>query len=311
MNLRQLEFCVALAEERSFTRAAARCHVVQSALSHQIAHLEDELQVTLFERLPRQVRITPSGEALLQHARQVLDSVRHLREDVAAVAGEVRGTLSIGQITSLTVVDLVACLAAFHRDYPQVEFNLRMENSEWLMDAVRARRLDVALIGVSPGTAVQGLAYQLLAEESMVAVLPPQHPLAGRRRLSLATLATLPRVDFPQGSSARGQTDEAFSAAGLPHRVAFEINHMSLLERFVQQGLAVGIVPTAIAAGFRGVACVAIQQAPRRRVYAVWSTSPTPAAKAFLQALLQHVEPGPPSPAATGLRRGARAGSGP
>lgn len=69
MNLKQLEFAVALAEERHFTRAAERCHVVQSALSHQIARLEAELGATLFERLPRQVRLTPAGEALLVQAR--------------------------------------------------------------------------------------------------------------------------------------------------------------------------------------------------------------------------------------------------
>ena len=111
MNLKQLEFAVALAEEGNFTRAAERCHVVQSALSHQIAHLEQELGATLFERLPRQVRATAAGETLLVHARQVLASLRHLRADVAAVSGEVRGLLAIGQISSLTDIDVVAMLA--------------------------------------------------------------------------------------------------------------------------------------------------------------------------------------------------------
>ena len=308
MNLKQLEFCVALAEERNFTRAAARCHVVQSALSHQIAHLEAELQATLFERLPRQVRITPAGEAMLVHARQVLGALRHLREDVAAVAGQVRGILTIGQITSLTAVDLVACLAAFHRRYPQVEFRLRMDKSEALLEDVRERRVDVALVGLSPHTVIDGACHQLLAEEAMVAVLPPAHPLARRKRLTLATLAELPLVDFQHGSGARRQTDEAFAAAGLPHRVPFEINHMSLIERFVQQGLAVGIVPVAIAAGFTGVARVAIQNAPTRRVLAVWSSTPTPAARAFMQELLQHVAPQAAPRAPARLRPRGRAG---
>lgn len=83
MNLKQLEFAVALAEEGNFTRAAERCHVVQSALSHQIAYLEQELGTPLFERLPRQVRATAAGEALLVHARQVLVSLRHLRATCA------------------------------------------------------------------------------------------------------------------------------------------------------------------------------------------------------------------------------------
>ncbi len=86
---------------------------------------------------------------------------------------------------------------------------------------------------------------------------------------------------------------------------------MALVERFVQQGLAVGIVPQAIAAGFSGVACVAIQGAPTRRVHAVWSNLPTPAARAFMEELLQHVAPTPAPRTNTALRRRARAGSGP
>jgi DNA-binding transcriptional LysR family regulator len=150
MNLKQLEFAVALAEEGNFTRAAERCHVVQSALSHQIAHLEQELGTTLFERLPRQVRATAAGEALLVHARQVLASLRHLRADVAAVSGEVRGLLAIGQISSLTDIDVVAMLAAFQQAHPQVEFQLRVDKSEDLIAQVQSRALDVALVGLAP-----------------------------------------------------------------------------------------------------------------------------------------------------------------
>lgn len=158
MNLKQLEFAVALAEEGNFTRAAERCHVVQSALSHQIAHLEQELGVTLFERLPRQVRATAAGEALLVHARQVQASLRHLRADVAAVSGEVRGLLAIGQISSLAGIDLVAMLAAFQQVHPQVEFQLRVDRSEDLIAQVQSRALDVALVGLAPSAPWMGSA---------------------------------------------------------------------------------------------------------------------------------------------------------
>ncbi len=181
MNLKQLEFAVALAEEGNFTRAAARCHVVQSALSHQIAHLEQELGTVLFERLPRQVRATAAGEALLVHARQVLASLRHLRADVAAVSGDVRGLLAIGQISSLTGVDVVAMLAAFQQQHPQVEFQLRVDKSETLLQQVQSRALDVALVGLAPSAHLEGVCHQMLQEEDLVAVLAPQHRLAGCR----------------------------------------------------------------------------------------------------------------------------------
>ncbi|WMJ71379.1 LysR family transcriptional regulator [Stenotrophomonas sp. 24(2023)] len=286
MNLKQLEFAVALAEEGNFTRAAARCHVVQSALSHQIAHLEQELGAPLFERLPRQVRATPAGEALLVHARQVLASVRHLRADVAASIGQVRGTLAVGQISSLTGIDVVALLAGFQQRYRQVEFQLRMDKSETLIAQVRDRQLDIALVGLAPSASIEGVCHRVLQEEALVAVMAPQHPLAGRKRLPLQALVDQALVDFPQGTGARRQTDDAFAAANLPHPVRFEVSHLELVERIVRHGLAVGIVPLSIAEGFSGVARIALQPTPRRRVHLVWQRVPTPAAQAFLQDLL-------------------------
>lgn len=292
MNLKQLEFAVALAEEANFTRAAERCHVVQSALSHQIAALEQELGTPLFERLPRQVRATAAGEAMLVHARQALASLRHLRADVAAVSGEVRGLLAIGQISSLTGIDVVAMLAAFQQVHPQVEFQLRVDKSEDLIAQVQSRVLDVALVGLAPSAALDGLCHQMLQEEDLVAVLAPSHHLARRRRLPLTELQDEALVDFPRGTGARRQTDDAFAAAGLPHTVRFEVNLMELVERFVRHGLAVGIVPALIAEGFEGVVRIPLQPTPTRRVHLVWQRLPTPAARAFVEAVLSRAGAG-------------------
>ncbi|EKT4441459.1 TPA: LysR family transcriptional regulator [Stenotrophomonas maltophilia] len=292
MNLKQLEFAVALAEEGNFTRAAERCHVVQSALSHQIAYLEQELGTPLFERLPRQVRATAAGEALLVHARQVMASLRHLRADVAAVSGEVRGLLAIGQISSLTDIDVVAMLAAFQQAHPQVEFQLRVDKSEDLIAQVQSRDLDVALVGLAPSAALDGVCHQMLQEEDLVAVLAPSHRLARRKQLPLTELQDEALVDFPRGTGARRQTDDAFAAAGLPHTVRFEVNLMELVERFVRHGLAVGIVPALIAEGFEGVVRIPLQPTPTRRVHLVWQRLPTQAARAFVEAVLSRAGAG-------------------
>ncbi|MBH1638695.1 LysR family transcriptional regulator [Stenotrophomonas maltophilia] len=292
MNLKQLEFAVALAEEGNFTRAAERCYVVQSALSHQIAALEQELGTPLFERLPRQVRATAAGEAMLVHARQALASLRHLRADVAAVSGEVRGLLAIGQISSLTGIDVVAMLAAFQQVHPQVEFQLRVDKSEDLIAQVQSRDLDVALVGLSPSAGLDGVCHQMLQEEDLVAVLAPSHRLARRKRLPLTELQDEALVDFPRGTGARRQTDDAFAAAGLPHTVRFEVNLMELVERFVRHGLAVGIVPALIAEGFEGVVRIPLQPTPTRRVHLVWQRLPTPAARVFVEAVLSRAGAG-------------------
>jgi len=298
MNLKQIEYALAVAEEGSFTRAAERCHTVQSALSHQIARLERQLGTQLFERTSRRVALTPAGEAFVHSARAAMEATRRIGDEVAAACGQVRGRLSLGMISSLTGLDLVALIAAFHQQYADVRIHLNVGRSEWMVDEVRARRMDVALIGVWPGAAVQGVATRALGDEELMAVLHPGHPLARLPHLALAQLADQPLVDFAAGTGARRQTDEAFAAAQVAHQVQFEITDMRLVEQFVQRGLAVGLVPAGVALGFQGVVAVPISDAPVRRVYAVWSNTPSPAAAAFvamLERTLADQAPKPPS----------------
>lgn len=285
MNLKQLEFAIALAEEGHFTRAAQRCNVVQSALSHQIARLEEELGAPLFERRPRRVVTTPAGEALLREARQVVETTRRIPAQVAAVAGEVRGCLTVGAISSLDLFDIVELLAAFHRRFPHIDIGLRQEHSDLLLEEVRKGSIDLAFVGVATSKSLPGVEKRLLVEEELVAVLPPGHPLADRARLRLEELQDLPLVDFPAGSSARQQTDEAFAALGLAHRVSFEISHLLLLERLARGGLAVGLAPASSAATFVGLPRIPVADAPKRRVYAIWPSHPTPATRELLAEL--------------------------
>lgn len=285
MNLRQLTYAVAVAEEENFTRAAERCHAVQSALSHQVARLEDELGTKLFERTSRRVRLTPAGRTFLTHARQVLEATRRLQDEVAATSGEIRGTLCIGTISTLTAVDLVELLAAYQERHPQVDVQIHMGMSDRLLDELREQTSDVAFIGLWPGEAVAGVESRQLCDETLMAVLPPDHALAGRALLTLAELAAYPLVDFHAGTGPRRQTDEAFAAAGVRRRVQYEVSHVDLLESIIRRGLALGLVPAATAVGYRELAVVPVQHAPRRRVYFAWGRNPTPAAAAF-QALV-------------------------
>src|SRR3954469_2293224 len=126
MELQQLRYVVAVAETNSFTRAAERCLVVQSALSHQVARLERELGARLFERTSRRVRLTAAGEAFLPAARPCLDAAHRPRAGVAAAVGEVGGRLTVGVIPTVAAVDIPAVLQDFRRRYPQVRVGLRV-----------------------------------------------------------------------------------------------------------------------------------------------------------------------------------------
>ncbi|MFF3088145.1 LysR family transcriptional regulator [Streptomyces nojiriensis] len=289
MELQQMRYVLAVAETNSFTRAAERCLVVQSALSHQIARLERELGARLFERTSRRVRLTPAGEAFLPAARQCLDAAERAAAEVAAAVGEVRGRLAVGLIPTVAAVDVPGALRDFRRRYPHVRVSLRVGASEELAERVREGVLDVAFLGLPTTARPQGVAARELARDRLVAVVAPDHPLADEPAVDLRRLSREVFVDLPAGTAGRVQSDLAFSAAGLTRDVAFEVTSADYIARLVGPGLAVAMLPSAYAPQLAGVATVEVTDAPARVEYAVWSrTGRTPAAAAFLSALDDH-----------------------
>ncbi|WP_407552469.1 LysR family transcriptional regulator [Streptomyces sp. Pv4-95] len=292
MELQQMRYVVAVAETGGFTRAAERCHVVQSALSHQIARLEKELGARLFHRTSRSVRLTVAGAAFVPVARQALQAAERARAEVEATTGEVRGRLAVGAISTVAAVDLARELGAFRARCPQVCVSLRMDMSDDLIEQVRQGGLDVAFVGLVPGARTAGVREKELARGELVAVVPPGHPLARQEWTRLARLAEETFVDFTAGSAARRQRDEAFRAAGLTSEVAFEVTTVEFLAKLVRAGLGVGMVPEAIASELPGLHILRVRPAPERSERVVWSgLGPSPSAVAFLAGL--GVEPGP------------------
>ncbi|MGW7367124.1 LysR family transcriptional regulator [Streptomyces sp. NPDC054841] len=286
MDLQQMRYVLAVAETASFTRAAERCHVVQSALSHQVARLEKELGARLFERTSRRVRLTTAGEAFLPAARQALEAAERARAEVAAATGEIRGKLTVGSIPTVTAVDLPAVLRDYRQRYPQVRISLRTGSSERLVEHVRDGRLDAAFLGVPPGFRPQGVRDRQLAHGQHVAVVDPGHPLAEEHGVDLRQLVDEVFVDFADGSAARAQSDEAFAAAGLRREVAFEVSGVELMARMVRHGLGIALLPATFAAELHGLRSVPVTDGPVRVERLVWRRfTPSPAASAFLALL--------------------------
>lgn len=281
-----MRYVVAVAELGSFTRAAERCFVVQSALSHQVARLEQELGARLFHRTSRQVRLTAAGEAFLPVARQCLDAADRAVAEVAATSGVVRGVLSVGVIPTVAAVDVPAALQAFRTRHPQVRVRLSGANSDIAARQVADGALDLAFLGLPEGGAPAGVASHELARDQHRAVVAPQHPLASRRRLRLADLADEVFVDFPSGTPGRRQSDLAFAAAGEVREVAFEVTDLLLMARILRSGLAVGLLPSMVLAQLPDLVAIPVSGAPVRTEHVVWSRfGPAPAAAAFLDQL--------------------------
>lgn len=247
MELRHLEYFVAVAEEEHFTRAAERLHVAQSGLSASVRALERELGAPLFVRSTRRVGLTEAGRALLAEARRTLASVAAARNAVAAVQGLLRGTVSIGTEQCLGVIDLPTVLARFRTVHPGVEIRLRQAGSSGLVDEVRTGGLDLAFVALAGGRTPAGVGLAPLTTEPMMLVCHPDHPLAGRDAVDLGRLQDEIFVDFHPDWGARQLTDRAFGAAGLVRKVALEVNDVHSLLDFVAGDLGVALVPRPIA----------------------------------------------------------------
>src|SRR5437763_1074523 len=167
MELHQLEYFVAVAEEASFTRAAARVHVAQPGVSAQVRRLESELGQRLLDRSGRSVRLTETGSAVLPFARAALDAVARARLAVDELAGLVRGQVTVGMVSGCALPVLAEFLASFHQQYPGVAIALTEDNSDRLLEMLRDDRLDLALIGSAGEPEHQGISTTVLIHEEL------------------------------------------------------------------------------------------------------------------------------------------------
>lgn len=207
-------------------------------MSRQIARLERELGARLFERTSRHVRITPVGAAFVAAARESLNAAERAIADVGAVTGEFRGRLALGLIPTVAAIDIPDALSQFHARYPQVQLDIRVGGSEALTEQVRQGIIEVAFLGLPTTARPDGVHARELARDQLVAVVAPDHPLAGESVVDLAHLAAETFIDLPPRSAARTQSDEAFAAAGLTREVAFEVTTADfMMARIVQKAL--------------------------------------------------------------------------
>jgi DNA-binding transcriptional LysR family regulator len=244
MELRHLEYFLAVADELNFTRAARRLHVVQSGVSATVRQLERDLGSPLFERDAKRVALTDAGEALLPQAREVLAAAQAARDAVDQVRGGLRGTITVGTMTSVAVLDLPALFGRFHADHPAVAIRLQVapSGSAGLAREVLDGELDLAFVAL-PGRAPAGISLRHLASVPLVALLPAGHPLADREEVALADLVGDPFIDSPVGYGNRSIVDQAMAAAGLARQVAIEVADVSTAAAYVRHGLGVALMP--------------------------------------------------------------------
>jgi DNA-binding transcriptional LysR family regulator len=293
VELRQLAVFVAVAEEGSFTRAADRLHVVQSAVSAAVRNLERELDARLFDRSTHKVDLSDAGRALLPEARTTLAAAAAARDAVDAVSGGVRGTLILGtmQAQGMRFIDVAGVLAEFRSEHPAVAVQIRQGGSLEMTTKVREGEFDLAFVAL-PEQEFPGVELVPLASEPIMLAVAADHRLAARRGVELSALAAETMIDFPEGWGIRMANDRAFAVAGATRSIAYEVADTGSVIGFVRHGLAVGLIPTSFFEDRSGVVFVPIHgRAPQFLTAIATPTNrrPTAAARALLQTLQRHV----------------------
>jgi DNA-binding transcriptional LysR family regulator len=243
MELRQLRYLVALADELNFTRAAARAHVAQPALSQQIRRLEDELGMRLVERTTRQVRLTEAGTTLVSRGRRIMAEVDAAHADIDAIRGILTGHVRVGTMHTMGPVDVSHALAIFHERHPAIELTVREESSKELAEMLRDDELDLAFLSVTEEIESHGLGLQPLVSEELMVVLPPDHRLCRRQRLRMAELEDEEFISFREGARLRELLIEAAASAGFEPQIKLESNESERIRRLVARGMGVAVLP--------------------------------------------------------------------
>ncbi len=286
MELRQLRYLVALAEELNFTRAAEKEHVAQPALSQQIRRLEDEVGLALVERTTRHVALTEAGQVLVVRARRVLAELDAAGTELQALRGMDTGHVTIGAMHTMGPVDLSLPLKLFHDLHPGVGLTVNEQSSEEMAEMLRVDELDLAFLSVTERVESEGLGLHQLVSEELVVLLPTEHRLADRDKVRMADLAEEQFISFRAGARLRELLFAAGRQAGFEPRVTLESNESQRIRRLVGRGFGVAILPRSDAERPGAEVAVArlVEPSLRRDITLAWREGRrlAPAAAAFL-----------------------------
>ncbi|ASS91842.1 MAG: LysR family transcriptional regulator [Bacillaceae bacterium] len=242
MELRQLIYFWEVAKREHVSEAAEALHVAQSAISRQIANLEAELGVELFEREGRNVKLTPIGRHFLPHVETALKAIEHAKQQIEEFLDPERGTVKIGFPTSLASHTMPTVISAFKAKHPNVSFHLRQGSYKYLIEAVKKREIDLAFLGPIP-TDDNDVKGDILFTESFAALLPHNHPLAHKKSLVLTELRNEPFVTFPEGYILHKIVHEACQQAGFSPIISSEGEDLDAIKGLVSAEIGVTLLP--------------------------------------------------------------------
>jgi LysR family transcriptional regulator, cyn operon transcriptional activator len=269
MELRHLRYFVAVAERLSFTQAAAKVHVAQSTLSHQIKHLEEELGQQLFARVGKRLMLTESGSIFSAHAAAALREVDNGLLALRNVSAQLKGEVRIGAAQSFCMRLIPQCVASFRTTHPSVRIVIEEVSAAEIDSRLQADQIDLA-VAYRPYSA-SGATFEPLYNEEMVLVVSAEHVLAKRRRVRMVELHNLPLAMLSKGFATRTLLDEHFKALRIEPDVAIETTGIATLFAVVREMKIAAIVSEYPAQDAPGLIAVPLEgPTPLRTFGLIW-----------------------------------------
>jgi len=239
LTLKQLRIFEAVAEQRNYTQAAKSLFLTQPAVSMQIKQLETEAGMPLFERSGKQVQLTEAGVELLHHARLIHQQLEEAQQVMEEMRGLKRGSL---HLTMASTANYFAprLLAAFCNRYPEIQVSLQVANRDGLLQALEDNTTDIVIMGKPPQR--MAVASEMFMENPLVVIAPPEHTLAGQKKIPLSALAEHPFIVRERGSGTRAAVERFLAKHNIERPGGMEMNSSEAIKQAVRAGLGLGVI---------------------------------------------------------------------
>jgi len=286
MEMHQLRYVVAVARKGNFSRAAEQCHVSQPSLSQQIQKLEEELGEQLFDRMKREAKLTPHGEAFLRRAVRILEEAEAAKREAADARDLLRGTVTVGVLPTIAPYLLPEVMAQFTEKFPGVEIVVQEDTTARLLKLAHGYEIDFALI--SRPIEDERLEVKELFPEELLLSLPPGHPLTRKRTVAVADLEGERLIVMKEGHCLGDQVLGFCDRSDVKPKISFRSAQLETIQALVAAGLGISLIPAMAARGEREVSPeYRSLQSPRpeRKIVAAWpkQRQHTRAASEFLK----------------------------
>jgi len=276
MNVRALQYFVKLAELKHFSKAASACFVSQPTLSTQVAKLEEELGVSLVERAPRQILLTPIGEDIAHRARHILRDLEHMKDAARRSRNPETGTIKLGIFPTLAPYLLPHVIPVIRQRFPELRLQLAEEKTEDILNMLDQGRLDAGLLALP--VEEHGMEMTILFEEPFVTAMPSSHPLADKQVIGLKDLEGEELLLLEEGHCLRQHALAVCALAGAHERLDFHATSMETLRQMVAANAGVTLLPVlSVKPPIPATANIALRPfaapAPSRTIALVWRSS--------------------------------------